>query len=290
LYLLKSAGDAGNKAEQGAKVTVRVLVVDNDEAFATIVKESLEALGDYEVTVVTSGEEALEKVVEGGFRLAIVDMGLADMEAHTLLKALREVRPSLKIMVIPLPDEDVQPEELGVQGIFPKPFFVGELSSLIEQALYPRGRGPARPVAFPAPPEPVEEVPAPPAAPAVPRPLESEKARGILEELLRELKAELVMVGNSEGPLMWVGGDGEKARSLNSWLVEVFKGMSPLSDESDSRQGRLYYQGEEAGIYAVNLEAGFFIAALFPAETPLGLIRYHFKYAAEALLREYKKG
>lgn len=118
-------------------MTYSILVVDGDDAFATILKEGLETTGQYRVTTVQAGSDALESIVEQPFDMVIVDMGLSDVEPTTLVRAIREAKPSMRLMLIPLlgqqaPDEL---EDLEIQGVLPKPFFVGDLPHLVGEAM-----------------------------------------------------------------------------------------------------------------------------------------------------------
>ncbi|RLC81809.1 MAG: hypothetical protein DRI61_03390 [Chloroflexi bacterium] len=250
---------------------IEVLVVDNDEAFATILKEGLESQGDYQVSIATSGEEALTKVVEGSFRLAIVDMGLKDMEALTLLKALREVKPSLRMMVIPVDDEEVQLNGIEILGTIPKPFFIGELSDLIKEALsrkpiYTEEAKTAAPSSSSRP------------SSASPAPAE---IFSTLEKHQGELNAYQIAFGKPPEAPVWVGGEEEKAHSLYSWVTGIFEGELPLPGRRET--GELYYRGDGGSIYALRMDKGFILAAVFYTDVPLGMVRFRMKRLEEEL-------
>lgn len=162
-------------------MTTNILIVDSDEAFATILKEGLEADKTYKATIATSGEEALEAIVEQPFDMTIVDMGLSDIEGTTLVRAIREAKPAMRVMLIPLFGEELDPEaeSLDIQGVLTKPFFMGDLPQKIKDAF-------SRPVrvGLTLPPSPAvvrEAAPPPPspvwmeeaiASPPIPRPVE----------------------------------------------------------------------------------------------------------------------
>jgi len=130
-------------------VAHNVLVVDGDQAFATILKEGLEASGDYRITLTQAGSDALELVVERPFDMVIVDMGLQDVKPVTLVKAIREAKPSMRLMLIPLFGQQIPAElkELKIQGLLPKPFFVGDLPNLVSGAIGADVPGPLTPPA-----------------------------------------------------------------------------------------------------------------------------------------------
>jgi CheY-like chemotaxis protein len=118
-------------------VSQSILVVDSDHAFATILKEGLETTDEYQVTLAHAGTDALESVVERNFDLVIVDMGLRDVRPVTLVKAIREAKPSMRLMLIPLLGQQVPDElqDLDIQGVLPKPFFVGDLPKIVGEAV-----------------------------------------------------------------------------------------------------------------------------------------------------------
>ncbi len=160
-----------------------ILVVDSDQAFATILKEGLETNGNYRVTLTQSGSDALESVVERPFDLVIVDMGLQGVKPVTLVKAIREAKPAMRLMLIPLFGQQIPAElrELKIQGFLPKPFFVGDLPRLVGEALNietpapPAAPAPELKAAAPPPRDvkpatPIKESPIPPPTVAAPAP------------------------------------------------------------------------------------------------------------------------
>jgi CheY-like chemotaxis protein len=159
-------------------VTQSILVVDNDDAFSTILKEGLESTGEYRVSTVHAGGDALESVAERPFDMVIVDMGLPDVKPVTLVRAIREAKPSMRLMLIPLFGQQIPNElqDVDIQGILPKPFFVGDLPAIVSEAmatgmpLPPASSKPELKVAVPARPS-VEAVGEEPSATdAVPEP------------------------------------------------------------------------------------------------------------------------
>ncbi len=153
-----------------------ILVVDSDEGFGYMLKEGLENSGSYNASWVQSGSDALEAVVEQPFDLVIIDMGLADMAPLTLVQAIREAKNGMKVMMIPLMGQTLpdQISKLNINGVLPKPFFVGDLPDLIDQAMGRRKTSPhirtvtapPRPGNPPAPPRPTQPVASANVAPA----------------------------------------------------------------------------------------------------------------------------
>ncbi len=229
----------------------KILIVDHDSAFATILKETLESLGEYEARIAATGEEALSRAVEEQLQLVIVDMGLRDVEPGGLIQALRELKPHLKVLAIPLGDSPI-PDELRVDGIIPKPFFVGELPAILEKATSQREE--------PVPP-PVKEV--------------KETPRW-LSEIQRELSPELLVFGDSS-PRFWAGGKAEEASELFRWVVRTL-------DEGPCRHAcpaEIYYRSEKMCVYGTKFPDGNILALAFPREVPLGMIRLAVKKREE---------
>lgn len=144
-------------------MTKRILIVDRDTGFSTILSETLNNHPAFEAIAVPNSTEAMEHVVENTLDLVIVDLALPDIPAAKLIAAIREYDPNLAVMVIPLMGETVPAdvEAMGIQGVLTKPFFVGDLPKLVGAAvgLELDGEEP------PPPPE-----PDPPAEPARRRP------------------------------------------------------------------------------------------------------------------------
>ncbi len=113
------------------------LVADRDEAFASFLKERLEDLGEYRVTIVSSGDSLLESVIAHRFDLLVVDVTLRDFSSPELLNRIHALQPSLRIMVIPYPGNQVPfaLKDILVHGLLPKPFITEDLPLLIRRVL-----------------------------------------------------------------------------------------------------------------------------------------------------------
>jgi CheY-like chemotaxis protein len=126
-----------------------ILVVDSNEGFATLLKESLEQDGGYRVALTTNADDALRTLSSFPFDLAIVDLGLKGPDGLTLAKELRQQKADLRLMLIPMQGEELPPEatDLDIQGVLPKPFFLPELPERIADALTKTVTAPAAQVA-----------------------------------------------------------------------------------------------------------------------------------------------
>ena len=87
--------------------------------------------------MVGAGNEALELIASERFDMAIVDLGLEDINPQASVRDIGGANPSIRIMLIPLAGEEVRDERKGVevQGLLPKAFFVDDLSAIVDQAM-----------------------------------------------------------------------------------------------------------------------------------------------------------
>jgi CheY-like chemotaxis protein len=221
---------------------MKVLIVDHDSAFAAFLKEALESIGGYEVFIAPNGEEALAKVVEEPFKLAIVDMDLKDVKPEALIQAIKEVKPYIKILAIPVGDSPL-PEGLGIAGIIPKPFFVGELPDILKKATVQK----EEPALAPPPKE------TPP----------------WLEEISRELLPELLVLGNPSDIQAWVGGTREEAMKLLQWAAKALE-ENPYGPVCPAE---IHYRCEKGGMFGIKLRDGRILAAAFSRDVPPGMVR-----------------
>lgn len=158
--------------------TSHILVVDSDDGFGNMLTEALKNSGLYTARRVQTGSDALQAIVEEPFDLVIIDMAVNDMAPATLVHAIREAKNGMRIMMIPLIGQALPAniQSLDINGILTKPFFVGALPDLINQAI---GQGKARaaaPVIVP-PPAPAKMPPVrTPAAPAQTQPVAPPKS------------------------------------------------------------------------------------------------------------------
>jgi len=76
-----------------------VLVVDDDQDMCWVLEGALASLG-CAVTAVGLGQSAISVVKENAFPVALVDARLPDMDGLRLIRELRALRPSMRIIMI----------------------------------------------------------------------------------------------------------------------------------------------------------------------------------------------
>ena len=96
----------------------RILAVDDDSALTELLAEYLEPEG-FELEAVHDGEAGVEKILSGGYALAILDIMLPSLGG---LEVLRRVRKQSQIPVIMLTARRATADRRGDFGsAFPEP-------------------------------------------------------------------------------------------------------------------------------------------------------------------------
>ena len=291
-----------------------ILIVDNNVAFATILKEGLEQGGEYHATVTGDGDEALQALSDAEFDLVIVDMGLTDPDGATLARTLRQQNADLRLMLIPLMGEELSPEvaDLDIQGVLSKPFFFPELPGIISGALEQNvGEAPSV-AAEPAAAEPLVSVtPEPPLAPAEntepdtpPTDRLAEVREGISEKrmqritqamtgLTQEVNAEAVILTCKGGLIAYAGRlPAEKANELAQVVGENWHTSARVARILDREQlgFEQSVEGGEHMFYSLAVVEDIILSAALSTGVPLGMIRHRAKATADALRRLIGQG
>jgi len=279
-------------------MAVKILVVDSNEAFATMLKGILEAEGGYSVDVAPSERKALDLLPGADYALTIVDMGL-DLGGDVYLDLVHKVRqgwPTMRLVLIPLMGEDLPPEArtLDIQGTLTKPFFVDDLLPNIQEALTKK----VRPVSPPPPSAPASAGPLPSSEPPSARPaapLPAQKpATGSgspLAGLVRETGADAALListaAGKEGLVSYVGtvakpGAEEFARLIVA-AVRAAQAAGRFLGQPDAPFEHSMFESSSVRLYALALPGERLLAVVTPVSTPLGMVRQNLRRAGRDL-------
>lgn len=116
----------------------RVLLVDDDPRIRKIAQISLEGVGKWKVTLVSSGFEAIDAAVKEHPDVILLDVMMPEMDGPTTLAKIREIAEIASIPVIFFTAK-VQKQELdsylalGAAGIISKPFDPMKLPTEIQE-------------------------------------------------------------------------------------------------------------------------------------------------------------
>lgn len=260
----------------------KILLVDRNEAFSTMLEQMLEMDGGYEVQVVRTGSDALNMLRQKRFDLTIIDMDLDvdDMGYHELIRQVRQVEPTMRLMLIPLMGSELPREvrQLSIQGTLSKPFFADDLLPSIKDALVqqvsPSTRQPIEP---PSPARRAEQAPS--------------DIQAILSDLARETNAEAVLLHSTAytAPriIAHVSSLAEaKLETLAELSLATFRTAQEtarfLGQPDDSFKHNMF-EGESSRLYMMVLPKNLLLTVVTPVRTSLGTIRHNLRRASRDL-------
>ena len=116
-----------------------ILIIEDEDMIMEVCRTMLEKL-DYGVLEARTGEEAIDvaKTYDGKIDLAILDIGLPDMDGDKLYPILKEIREDLRVIVCSGYAVDGPAKEImnaGAQGFIQKPYAFGVLSAKLKEVL-----------------------------------------------------------------------------------------------------------------------------------------------------------
>ena len=115
----------------------RVLVVEDNADLAFGLRNNLEIEG-YEVEVAADGERGLQRARTRRHDLVILDLMLPGLDGFRVLKALRQERLSMPVLILTARGEEsdkVRGLKLGADDYVTKPFGVLEILARVEALL-----------------------------------------------------------------------------------------------------------------------------------------------------------
>ena len=114
----------------------KLLIIDDEKDFLDIIAERIRAHG-MDVSTVTSVEDALNMVEEESFDVVIMDFMMPGMNGFQTLKAVKQKKPGVQIILLTgyVPDEKrIEAKALGALDVIEKPpdleDLIGKIRSL----------------------------------------------------------------------------------------------------------------------------------------------------------------
>jgi CheY-like chemotaxis protein len=260
----------------------KILVVDRNQAFATMLEQMLEMDGGYEVQVARTGSDALALLRQTDFDLTIVDMDLdvEDMGYRDLILSVRQFEPTMRLMLIPLMGDDLPPEalQMDVQGVLSKPFFADNLLPDIRAALAKRVNSRSPQPAAP-----------PPTLPPTQQP--SQDVQATLSELAREINADAVLLLSAAAGEARVlahvstlaGPRIETLAALGIATVRAAQETAQFLGQPDRLFEHNMFESDSLRLYMMVLGDDELLLVVTPSSTRLGTIRHNLRRAARVL-------
>jgi two-component system response regulator HydG len=123
-------------AAEPAAPPIRLLIVDNDEALARAMEESLVKVG-YECVVATSGPEGARKIDTDSFDLVVTDLVMNDIDGMEILARSREKLPDAEVILVTghaTVPKAVEAMQQGAFNFLEKPISTTRLRAVCEKA------------------------------------------------------------------------------------------------------------------------------------------------------------
>jgi two-component system response regulator HydG len=115
---------------------IQVLIVDNDEAHAQAMAESLERVG-YICSVATSGIEGAKKIEQGRYDIIITDLVMNDVDGMEILSRAKNDLPDAEVILVTghgSIDTAVAAMQHGAFHFLLKPLDLGQLRAITDKA------------------------------------------------------------------------------------------------------------------------------------------------------------
>jgi len=117
-------------------ITISVLIVDDDEAHAQAVADSL-AGDDCECRIATSGEQGLEQIESENFDVIVTDLRMGEVDGLNILSKAKQEQPEAEVIVL-TGHSSVHSAVTAMQGgaytYLTKPLDITELRSAVRKA------------------------------------------------------------------------------------------------------------------------------------------------------------
>ena len=121
-------------------MTTRVLVVEDEQDIAKLIKHTLEKTGEIRADIVGSGDEALKSVAEETPDLVVLDLNLPVLSGLEVCRILRTRPDTAHVPIIMLTartseNDRVVGLEIGADDYISKPFSLRELNARVRAVL-----------------------------------------------------------------------------------------------------------------------------------------------------------
>jgi len=204
------------------KSKVRLLFVDDEKKFADAMGQVLTIRG-FDVQVAYSGKIALEVFKPGEFDLVITDLSMPGMDGIELIREIRKLNPSQRIIVVTgFPSQHTQEQAyiLGTLNYIAKPFKTDRFLEVVDDSLMGREDGLLGTVRL-SPSDLVQ--------------LYSFMGKSVVLEILKEKDGEVGRIFFSRGQVIHAETEklsGKEAfYEIQLWKKGIFKTDSPVDKE-----------------------------------------------------------
>lgn len=115
---------------------IKLLLVDDEKQFLETISTRL-GMRDFDVTAVSSGEEAIEAARKKGFEIALVDLNMPGIGGEKVLEILKREHKFLEVVILTgygAIDSAIRCTKAGVYGYLEKPCELDTLLNVLREA------------------------------------------------------------------------------------------------------------------------------------------------------------
>ncbi len=251
-------------------VTRQLLIVDDEHEILKALANYLSKLCDeYIVDTASCGADALEKVKQSPYELIITDYMMPTMDGLELAKAVREVSPETKVVLITAygnKELHASVEELNLEGFIDKPFSMAQIRGIVENAIGSVNNSDIDQVDM-------QEL--------------NEPLRQHLNRLQSDSGASCVLLLSASGYTIETAGftSGMDTSNISALVAANFAASSELARilKSNSVFKSSFHEGPEYNIYAHDVDGEYLLVVIFGSETKPGAVWHYTKQTAAEL-------
>src|SRR5919106_205349 len=137
---LEGTQDGAEQVPSAMSKVARVLVVEDEQDIAALIKHTLERSGEMQASIVGSGDAALRAVAERTPNLVILDLNLPVLSGTEVCRILRSRPATAHLPIIMLTARTTESDrvaglDLGADDYVTKPFSLRELGARVRAVL-----------------------------------------------------------------------------------------------------------------------------------------------------------
>lgn len=115
--------------------TGKILIVDDNPNMSSLLSEMLEVF-DYESLRASDGNDALDRLKEGGISMVITDLRMPNMTGLELLSRIKTDYPDIPVVLISgYSASKVEAQPVKPDGFLGKPLLMADIQRLLETLL-----------------------------------------------------------------------------------------------------------------------------------------------------------
>lgn len=116
----------------------QILIVDDEISLTALLREELEEIGQFEVTLAYDGAEAINLIQKKLYDVVLLDMKMPRVDGSEVLKYIQERSPSSQVIILSQFADlkmAVETTKLGAYEVLSKPYDIDQVEQTIERAI-----------------------------------------------------------------------------------------------------------------------------------------------------------